>query len=64
MTRVELRIRAVEALADIGGTDPAVVPALETATNDPNPEVRERAASAIEQIEWAEILSELSELNP
>ena len=60
---VDIRLRAVEALADIGVSDPSVLPALETATNDANPGVRERAAAAIEDIEWAEILSGL-EGNP
>jgi HEAT repeat protein len=56
---LEVRIIAVEALSDIGGTDPAILAALETATNDSHREVRERAAAALEAIEWAEILSEI-----
>lgn len=56
---VDIRIRAVEALADIGSLDPRVVPALESAGTDSSREVRDHAAAAIEQIEWAEILSEM-----
>jgi HEAT repeat protein len=56
---VEVRIIAVEALADMGGIDPTILEALETATKDSNSEVRERASAALEAIEWAEILSEI-----
>jgi HEAT repeat protein len=59
---VEGRIEVVEGLADIaalGDVDPLIVPALQSATKDANREVRDRAAAALEAIEWAEILSEM-----
>ncbi len=56
---IDIRIAAVEALADIGGNDPALLSALETAAKDSNREVRDRASAALEAIQWAEILSEI-----
>jgi HEAT repeat protein len=56
---VEIRIIAVEALADIEEIDPTILSALQAATFDSNIIVRERAAAALEAIEWAEILSEI-----
>jgi HEAT repeat protein len=58
---VPTRIRAVEALADLGDINPAIVPALQTATNDTNPDVREHARGALELIEWDEIISQMSQ---
>ncbi len=55
----DIRLAAVEGLADIGGIDPSIVAALDSATDDANKMVRERAAAALEAIEWAEILAEM-----
>jgi HEAT repeat protein len=48
---IDIRGRAVEALADLGDIDPAIIPALEAATSDPSKDVRERAYGALESIE-------------
>lgn len=47
---VEIRIRAVEAIADIGEADPRAMNALQQASNDPDIEVRGRALGALEAI--------------
>ena len=57
---VDTRIRAVEALADLGDIDPTIVPALQLATSDANPDVREHARGALEAIEWDALMSESS----
>jgi HEAT repeat protein len=56
---VDTRIRAVEALADLGDIDPTIVPALELAAADKNVEVRERARGALEEFEFEEMLETL-----
>jgi HEAT repeat protein len=48
---VEVRIRAVEAIADLGNADPTILPALKAAANDADPGVREHALGAIDEIE-------------
>jgi HEAT repeat protein len=48
---VEVRIRAVEAIADLGNADPTILPALKAAANDADPGVREHAFGAIDEIE-------------
>ena len=58
---VDTRIRAVEALADLGDIDPMVIPALQVATSDSNPDVREHARGALEAIEWDKLMSEMSQ---
>ena len=53
---VEIRLRAVDALADLGEVDPRIIPALQMATNDPDVKVREQAAWTLEAIEWDKII--------
>jgi HEAT repeat protein len=48
---VEIRIRAVEAMAEIGESDVRAMNALQGAINDPDFEVRTRALGALEAIE-------------
>jgi HEAT repeat protein len=48
---LDYRIRAVEAIADIGEADARALAALQAATNDPEIEVRGRALGALEAIE-------------
>ncbi len=48
---VETRIRAIEAIADIGEADVRAMNALHAAANDPELEVRARALGALETIE-------------
>jgi HEAT repeat protein len=58
---LEIRIKAVEALADLGDVDPVVIPALEMAAQDANAQVRERALGALEAIEFQEMMEALDE---
>jgi HEAT repeat protein len=47
---IETRIRAIEAIADVGEADPRAMNALQAASNDPDLEIRARALSALEEI--------------
>jgi HEAT repeat protein len=48
---LEVRIRAIEAIADIGEADPRAMAALQAASNDQDIEIRGRAMGALEEIE-------------
>ena len=56
---VEIRLAAVEAIAEIGTYDPSIASELDLATEDDDEGVRQRAVAAIEAIEWAELMAEL-----
>lgn len=58
----EIRVRAVEALVDLGGTNPEVVAALETARDHEDREVRQRAIAALEEFELEEIIRGLESM--
>jgi HEAT repeat protein len=58
---LDIRIKAVESLADLGDIDPTIIPALEMAARDASAEVRERALGALEAIEFEEMMDALEE---
>ncbi len=45
---IEVRLRAIESLLDLGPVDPSIVPAIEAATEDPVEEVQFRAIGALQ----------------
>ena len=57
---VDLRLRAIDALFEIAEGDAEILEALRVAAEDPSPLVRERAAAAVERIEWEELIPELN----
>ena len=48
---IEVRLKAIDALGDIGDIDPAIIPALELAAKDQDREIRQRASQALETID-------------